>query len=32
MLYSLPKHAYTNTLRILPPKNETFQMKTENFL
>ena len=23
----LRKHAYSNILRILPPKNETFQMK-----
>ena len=25
--YSLRKHAYSNILRILPPKNENFQMK-----
>ena len=26
-LFSLWKHAYSNILRILPPKNENFQMK-----
>ena len=25
--YTLRKHAYSNALKILPPKNENFQMK-----
>ena len=27
LLFTLQKHAYLNILRILPPKNENFQMK-----
>ena len=27
---SLRKHAYSNTLKILPPKNETFQIKNSD--
>ena len=27
MIFSLQKHAYSNILKILPPKNENFQMK-----
>ena len=30
MLYSLRKHAYSNILKILPPKNENFQIKNCN--
>ena len=26
-MYSLRKHAYSNILKILPPKNENFQIK-----
>ena len=29
-LKSLRKHAYSNLLRILPPKNENFQMKNSD--
>ena len=28
---ALRKHAYSNTLKILPPKNENFQIKTDIF-
>ena len=27
---SLRKHAYSNTLKILPPKNENFQIKNSD--
>ena len=27
---ALRKHAYSNILKILPPKNETFQIKNSN--
>ena len=27
---ALPKHAYSNILKILPPKNENFQIKNSN--
>ena len=27
LIISLPKHAYLNILKILPPKNENFQIK-----
>ena len=29
-LFSLRKHAYSNTLKILPPKNENFQIKNSD--
>ena len=29
---ALRKHAYSNILKILPPKNEKFQIKNSNFL
>ena len=29
-LYSLRKHAYSNILKILQPKNENFQMKNSD--
>ena len=28
--FSLRKHVYSNILKILPPKNENFQMKTSD--
>ena len=28
--YPLRKHAYSNILKILPPKNENFQLKNPN--
>ena len=28
--FTLRKHAYSNTLRILPPKNENFEMKNSD--
>ena len=28
--HSFRKHAYSNTLKILPPKNENFQMKNSD--
>ena len=28
--FSLQKHAYSNILKILPPKNENFQLKTSD--
>ena len=31
-VYALRKHAYSNILKIIPPKNEIFQMKnSDNF-
>ena len=30
-LCSLRKHAYSNTLNILPPKNESFRIKIQTF-
>ena len=30
LIKSLRKHAYSNILRILPPKNENFQMKNSD--
>ena len=29
-VYSLRKHAYSNVLKILPPKNENFQIKNSD--
>ena len=32
MTFSLRKHAYSNILKILPPKNENFQIKNSYIL
>ena len=31
-MFSLQKHAYSNILKILPPKNENFQIKKSDIL